>query len=49
MKVNKNNIAITGANGYLGSCISNFLANKNYIFKLTRYPKKKIKMNSYLI
>ena len=47
MKVKKHNIAITGANGYLGSCISNFLANKNYIYKLTRYPKKKNK-NEFL-
>ena len=29
MKVNKHNIAITGSNGYLGSCISDFLA-KDY-------------------
>ena len=47
MKVNKLNIAITGANGYLGSCISDFLANKNNIYKLTRYPKKKNK-NEFL-
>ena len=47
MKVNKLNIAITGANGYLGSCISDFLANENNIYKLTRYPKKKNK-NEFL-
>ena len=47
MKVNKNNIAITGANGYLGSRISNFLLNEDNIYKLTRYPKNKNK-NEFL-
>ena len=40
MKRKKENIAVTGANGYLGSFISNFLRKKNNIYKLTRFPKK---------
>jgi len=40
MKGRKKNIAVTGANGYLGSFISDFLKKKYNIYKLTRFPKK---------
>ena len=40
MKRRKKNIAVTGANGYLGSFISDFLKKKYNIYKLTRFPKK---------